>query len=123
LNKFVHGVLVLAPNLLSKGDAMHIDRSPGVMDSKKFQALVVSKWKVSLSLTAIMLAVYFGFILVLAFAKDLLAVKIGEHMTLGIPVGILVIVLACVLTGIYVFWANSRYDKSVQDVLKSMRRR
>ncbi|HDQ40752.1 MAG TPA: DUF485 domain-containing protein [Desulfonatronum sp.] len=102
---------------------MHIDRSPGVMDSKKFQALVVSKWKVSLSLTAIMLAVYFGFILVLAFAKDLLAVKIGEHMTLGIPVGILVIVLACVLTGIYVFWANSRYDKSVQDVLKSMRRR
>lgn len=92
------------------------------LDGKKFHDLVVGKWKISLLLAAIMMLAYYGFVLALAFAPELLAVKIGEHMTLGIPVGILLIVLAWVLTGIYVFWANSSYDKSVQDVLKSMRR-
>jgi len=93
------------------------------MDREKFQELVVSKWKISLSLAAAMMVAYFGFILVLAYAPWLLSVKIGEHMTLGIPVGIMVIVLAFVLTGIYVFWANSSYDRKVHEVLKSMRRK
>ncbi len=93
------------------------------MDREKFQELVVNKWKGSLSLTAAMMLAYFGFILVLAYAPRLLSVKIGEHMTLGIPIGIMVIVLAIVLTGIYVFWANSSYDRKVQEVLKSMRRK
>lgn len=91
------------------------------MDQEKFQTLVASKWKVSLSLTAIMMTAYFGFILILAYAPHLLAIKIGEHMTLGIPVGIAVIVLAFVLTGIYVYWANSSYDKKVDEVLGSLR--
>ena len=100
---------------------MPTDRPKGSLDAEKFQNLVVRKWKVSLTLAAIMLVAYYGFILVLAFAKDVLAYKIGEHLTIGIPVGMLLILLAWVLTGIYVFWANSSYDKSVKDVLKSMR--
>lgn len=92
-----------------------------VMDTEKFQRLVISKWKVSLSLTAIMMTAYFGFILVLAYAPHILSMKIGEHMTLGIPLGIAVIVLAFVLTGIYVFWANSSYDRKVEEVLNSTR--
>ena len=101
---------------------MPTNRPKGSLDAEKFQRLVSSKWKVSLTLAAIMLVAYYGFILVLAFAKDVLAYKIGEHLTIGIPVGILLIVLAWVLTGVYVYWANSSYDTSVKDVLKSMRR-
>ncbi|RQD72942.1 DUF485 domain-containing protein [Desulfonatronospira sp. MSAO_Bac3] len=97
--------------------------SPDSIDKEKFRRLVVNRWKVSLTLTAIMMFAYFGFILVLAYAPHLLSVKIGEHMTLGIPVGIFVIILAFILTGIYVFWSNSYYDKAVQEVLKSMRRK
>ena len=97
--------------------------SPDSMDKEKFRRLVVNRWKVSLTLTAIMMFAYFGFILVLAYAPHLLSVKIGEHMTLGIPVGIFVIVLAFILTGISVFWSNSYYDKSVQEILQSMRRK
>lgn len=93
------------------------------MDKEKFRRLVVNRWKVSLTLTAIMMLAYFGFILVLAYAPHLLSVKIGEHMTLGIPVGIFIIVLAFILTGIYVFWSNSYYDRSVQEILQSMRRK
>ncbi len=102
---------------------MQPPHSSDSIDKEKFRRLVVTRWKVSLTLTAIMMLAYFGFILVLAYAPHLLSVKIGEHMTLGIPVGICVIVLAFILTGIYVFWSNSYYDKSVQKVLQSMRRK
>jgi uncharacterized membrane protein (DUF485 family) len=59
------------------------------------------------------MAVYYGFIFLIAFGKPVLAKKITENVTLGIPVGIGVIVLSCLFTGIYVYWANGKYDPSV----------
>jgi len=91
------------------------------MDTVKFDALVKAKWTVSLILTALMLTIYFGFILILAFQKEILSAKISSGMTLGIPVGLLVILSACVLTGIYVFWANNKYDAAVKSVIQSMK--
>ncbi|QLA16321.1 DUF485 domain-containing protein [Desulfolutivibrio sulfoxidireducens] len=90
-------------------------------DEAAFRELVRKKWTISLVLTALILVVYFGFILVLAFAKDVLTAKIGTHMTLGLPVGLGVILSACVLTGIYVLWANTTYDASVRNIIRSMR--
>ncbi|MDY0307750.1 MAG: DUF485 domain-containing protein, partial [Desulfovibrionaceae bacterium] len=81
-------------------------------DEAQFRELVRKKWTVSLVLTAVMLAIYFGFILVLAFAKDILAAKLGEGLSVGIPVGALVILSACALTGVYVAWANGPYDRA-----------
>ena len=92
------------------------------IDEPEFQGLVRKKWSVSLSMTALMLAIYFGFILVLAFNQSVLAQRIGEHMTLGIPVGLCVILSACALTGLYVRWANTSYDRSVKDILEHMKR-
>jgi uncharacterized membrane protein (DUF485 family) len=63
-----------------------------------------------------MLVVYFGFILLIAFNKEFLATKIGEHLTIGLPIGIGVIIFAWLLTGIYIRWANSSYDKSVREL-------
>lgn len=91
------------------------------IDSARFQDLVRRKWSVSLSMTALILAIYFGFILVLAFNKGVLAQKIGEHMTLGIPVGLGVILAACALTGLYVRWANTSYDRDVKNILDTMK--
>lgn len=92
------------------------------IDQAEFQELVRKKWTISLILTAIMLGIYFGFILVLAFGKAILATKIGEHMNVGIPVGLGVILSACVLTGIYVTWANGYYDKTVKSITERMKR-
>ncbi len=91
------------------------------LDEAKFQELVRKKWTISLVLTALILIIYFGFILILAFAKDVFTAKIGTHMTLGLPVGLGVILSACVLTGIYVAWANTAYDASVRDIIRGMR--
>lgn len=94
--------------------------SAGSLDQARFQALVAKKRAVSAVLTTLILAIYFGFILVLAFRRDLLALKVGEHLTLGVPVGLGVILSACVLTGVYVAWANSVYDESVRDIVETM---
>lgn len=95
---------------------IEINRVKEILDSEKFRNLVTKRLKVSLSLTALMLLVYFGFILTIAFYKELLAIKIGEHITLGLPIGIGIIVFAWLLTGIYTRWANNKYDKSVREL-------
>ena len=95
--------------------------SQPVQETVEFKELVSTRLKVSLALTAAMFVVYFGFILVLAYNKDALAQKIGEHVTIGIPIAIGVIIFAWVLTGIYVWWANSRYDSVVQRMRSQLR--
>ena len=63
-------------------------------------------------LTASMLVVYYGFILLIAFNKELLSAKTGAGvMTWGMPVGLFVIVFTVIITGIYVRRANTQYDE------------
>jgi uncharacterized membrane protein (DUF485 family) len=77
------------------------------LDKERFDALVRRRWRVSLTLTALMLLIYYGFVLILAFDKELLSGRVaGGTMTLWIPVGLAVILAACALTGVYVAWAN-----------------
>jgi len=76
--------------------------------------LAARRWRVALWLTAAMLAVYFGFILLIAFAKPLMGAPVAGKLTLGILLGVLVIVSAWVLTWIYVHWANRHYDAAVR---------
>ncbi len=65
---------------------------------------------------------YFGFIFVLAFKKDILSQKVSEGLTVGIPVGIAIIVISWLLTGIYVYWANTYYDRAVEEIKNKFRR-
>ena len=87
-----------------------------VLQSAEFRSLVSRRRGVAVVLTLAMLVVYFGFVLVLAFAKESLAAPLGAHVTLGIPVGVGVILFAWVLTGVYVWWANGRYDAAVANL-------
>ena len=64
-----------------------------------------------------MMAVYYGFILLVAFDKPLLASRLGEGVTtLGMPIGLGVIVFTIVITGIYVRRANSEFDRLSEEV-------
>jgi len=78
--------------------------------------LIVKKQVVTMLLTTGMFIGYFGFILLLAYNKMYLAQKIGVHLTLGIPIGLGVIGLAWLLTGVYVLWANQVYDKTAEAI-------
>ncbi|ADC89414.1 protein of unknown function DUF485 [Thermocrinis albus DSM 14484] len=66
--------------------------------------------------TIIMLVVYYSFILLIAYGKAFLSqpIREGASTTVGIVLGIGVIVFSWLLTGAYVFWANREYDTAVK---------
>ncbi len=66
--------------------------------------------RIALGLTAAMMIIYFGFILLVAFDKPLLGQLLGPGLSVGIALGAGVIVAAWLLTGAYVRWANEHYD-------------
>jgi len=70
-----------------------------------FQNLVARRSRLAWILSALMLVIYFGFILLVAFAPQVLGTPLGKSvMTLGIPIGIFVIVSAFLLTALYVLF-------------------
>jgi uncharacterized membrane protein (DUF485 family) len=70
-------------------------------------------------LTLLMMVVYYGYIALIAFNKPFLAQPIGAGVTsLGIPIGMGVIVFTILITGIYVRRANSEFDALTTDILK-----
>ena len=76
-------------------------------------AVSAARWRIAVSLTIAMMAVYFGFILLVAYNKPLLGSTVMPGLSLGMLLGALVIVVAWVLTWIYISWANAHYDASV----------
>ncbi len=76
-------------------------------------ALGDERWRFSFWLTGIMMAIYFGFILLIAYNKPLLGTLIMPGLSLGILFGALVIVAAWVLIYVYVRWANTYYDRKL----------
>ena len=82
----------------------------------RLHALARRRWNVALSLTAIMIVMYFGFILLIAYNKPLLATPVTPGLTLGILLGALVIVASWLLTWVYVAWANAKYDPELHEL-------
>lgn len=92
-----------------------------VLDAPEFHRLVARRWRISLVLTACLFALYYGYILLIATQKAFLSQRIGETVTLGIPIGAAVIVGAWVLTAAYVVWANRYYDREVSRLRSRIR--
>lgn len=85
----------------------------------KYQALKAKRSRFGWTLTILMLVVYYGYIGLIAFDKEFLAQPLGAGVTtVGVPIGMAVIVFTIVITGIYVFRANNEYDAMTRDILK-----
>ncbi|MEB0136692.1 DUF485 domain-containing protein [Actimicrobium sp. CCC2.4] len=82
-----------------------------VMANPNYQKLVATRSSYGWTMTWLMLIVYYGFITLIAFDKELLGAKIGAGvMTWGIPIGLFVIIFTVIITGIYVRRANDEFD-------------
>ena len=81
--------------------------------SGDLKRLNAARWRIAIRLTLAMMVLYFGFILLVAFRKPLLASALPPGLSLGILLGALVIVAAWILVWIYVRWANRNYDSGV----------
>jgi uncharacterized membrane protein (DUF485 family) len=89
-----------------------------ILDDPDFKDLSAQKFAVSAILTILELVMYFGFIALIAFNKPFLAQKLsaGVATTIGIPIAVGTIIGSWVLTGIYIWWANNKYDVLVNKV-------
>ena len=85
-------------------------------DLDRLRRLDAARWRVASGLTAAMMVLYFGFILLIAYNKPLLGVVVTPGLSVGILSGALVIVAAWVLIWIYVRWANTHYDAAVDAI-------
>lgn len=84
-----------------------------IKNDPDFLQLTRVRSKFAWTLTIVMLVIYFGFVLVIAFDPSLLGTPLSEGSvtTVGIPVGVGVILSAFILTGIYVRRANGEFDE------------
>jgi uncharacterized membrane protein (DUF485 family) len=75
----------------------------------------------SWGLSFLMLAIYYGYILLVAFAPGVLGqpLSAGSATTVGMPIGVGVILAAVVLTGVYVWRANGEFDRLTREIVEN----
>jgi uncharacterized membrane protein (DUF485 family) len=94
-----------------------------LLASREFRHLVTRRWRTSLVLTFLLFVLYYGYVILIAVNKPLLATRFGGVTPLGIPLGAAVIIGSWVLTAIYIVWANRNYDPEVARLRDSLTRR
>jgi uncharacterized membrane protein (DUF485 family) len=86
-----------------------------------YRELVHKRSRLGWALTAVMLVIYYGYVLLIAFDKELLATKTGAGvMTWGMPIGLFVIIFTVVITGLYVRHANHAYDELTEQIKREV---
>ncbi|WP_404300485.1 DUF485 domain-containing protein [Alicycliphilus denitrificans] len=87
----------------------------------KYQELRARRTPLGAVLTILMLAVYFGYIGLIAFDKAFLAKPIGAGVTsLGVPIGMGVILFTIAITVYYVRVANNKFDALTEQIMKDV---
>ena len=91
-----------------------------IQNNPKYQELVRQRDSLAWTLSAIVCVIYFGFILMIAFAPGFLTEPIAADsvIPLGLPMGVGVIVASCLLTGVYVYRANSVFDPLIREIMQ-----
>ncbi|NHB93348.1 DUF485 domain-containing protein [Photorhabdus cinerea] len=96
----------------------------GIENNPRFKELVKKRGRFAWLLSIITLVLYVSFIFIIAFAPEWLGTPLyaGSHITRGIPVGIGLIVISFILTGLYVIRANSEFDSLTSQILSEVKK-
>ncbi len=91
-----------------------------IQNNPKYHQLIKERDTLAWTLTALVLVIYFGFILLVAFAPGLLTQPISATSVIpvGMLVGVGVIVASVVLTGVYVYRANTVFDPLIHEIIQ-----
>ncbi len=88
-----------------------------IKSNPKYQELVSKRNSFATMLSIFVLAMFYGYVLVIAFNKELLATRIGEGvMTYAFPVGAAIIIISFITTLIYVIRANGEFEELEQSI-------
>ena len=101
---------------------MNNDLVQKIKSNPKYQELVSKRSSFSLKLSIFVLAMFYAYILVIAFNKDLLATKLGDCvMTVAFPIGAAIIVISFITTLIYVRRANSEFEDLTNQIKEDVK--
>ena len=91
-----------------------------IQQNPKYLELASRRGRLAWTLSAIVCVIFYGFILMIAFTPDILTAPIaaGSVIPVGLPLGVAVIVVCCVLTGVYVYEANQVFDPMFEEIVK-----
>jgi uncharacterized membrane protein (DUF485 family) len=81
-----------------------------------YHALAAARWRIAIVLTIAVIVIYFGFIALIAYRKEMMGSLITPGLSVGILLGALVIVVSWLLTWGYVWWANNHYDERLAEL-------
>jgi uncharacterized membrane protein (DUF485 family) len=91
-----------------------------VLNDPRYHELKVKRTRFGWWLALAMMIVYYGFILLVAFNKPFLAMRLGDGVTtIGMPIGLAVIVFTVVITAFYVRRANGEFDALTEQIAKA----
>ena len=93
-----------------------------IKNNPKYQELVRTRSRFAWTLSILMLLVYYTFIMTIAFKPELLAIPLSDSsvISVGIPVGIAIILFSFLLTGLYVYKANNTYDVMLEEIKEDL---
>jgi len=92
-----------------------------ILENPKFKEMVSRKSSLSWSLTIIMLIVYVGFMLLVGYNKEFLMSSVsGGVTTVGMPLGLSIIVLSFILCGVYSYIANNKLDALNEEAMREV---
>ena len=90
-----------------------------IQSDPNYQKLVAERKSFGWTLTIITLVIYYGFIALVAFAPSVIATPVAGSITIGLILGVAIIIASIVLTGIYVMRANSHYDDLTKAIVNA----
>ena len=92
-----------------------------IQKNPKYQELRKKRSSFGWLLTMLMMVVYYGYIALIAFNKEFLGQRMGEGVTtVGVPLGMGVIIFTIIITGIYVRRANDEFDRLTKEILQEV---
>ncbi len=93
-----------------------------IENNPHYQELLEKRSGFALKLSLFVLAIFYAFILTIAFNPSALGARIGEGvMTIAFPVAATIIVVSFITTLIYVSRANSEFDDLTEKVREDVK--
>jgi len=107
---------------LKKGSTMNDELVERIESNPKYKELLSKRNSLGIKLGIFVLVMFYAYILVIAFNKELLAAKIGDGVTtIAFPIALAILVISFITTLIYVRKANGEFEDLTNEIKKDVK--
>ena len=95
-----------------------------IRNNPKFQQMVRKRTRFAVLLSLLVLVPYYTYMLLTSLQPQLFATTIAEGsvITIGWPIAALIVITGWLMTGVYVYRANTEFDSLNREVLNEARK-